>query len=58
VTAVRLGAYGLASKVPGLGDLADRRLVAIIRKQLDGLGKAHFTTDASTYKSAPPAAQA
>jgi hypothetical protein len=58
VTAVRLGAYGLASKVPGLGDLADRRLVAIIRKQLDGLGKAHFTTDASTYKSAPPPAQA
>lgn len=58
VTAVRLGAYNLAMKIPGLREIADKRLVAILRRQLDALGKAHFTTDASTYKAPTPAAKA
>lgn len=58
VTAVRFGLYALAGKLPGLSELADRRLVAMIRRQLDDLGKAHFTTDASTYKPASPSSPA
>jgi hypothetical protein len=55
VTAVRLGMYKLAEKLPGIAEAADRRLVAIIRDQLKDYGKAHFTTDASTYRQAPVA---
>lgn len=57
VSAGRLAAYRLAEKVPGLRALADRRLVAIIRKQLAGYGRAHFTTDASAYRPAVPVAR-
>ena len=58
ITAVRLGLYKLAGKIPGLADVADKRVVAIIRKQLEGFGKAHFTTDASAYRPVPPTAKA
>ncbi len=58
VTATRLGMYKLAEKIPGVAEMADRRLVNILRRQLDALGTAHFTTDASTYKTAPPPAKA
>lgn len=58
VTAMRLGLYALAEKLPGLAERADRRLVAMIRRQLDAWGKAHFTTDASTYKPASPSVRA
>lgn len=58
VSAVRLGMYKLAEKIPGLADIADRRLVSIIRKQLEGYGTAHFTTDASAYRPVPPTARA
>jgi hypothetical protein len=55
--AVRIGLYSLAARVPGLRDVADRRLVAKLEKQLAGYGKAHFTTDAAQYRAAPqPAA--
>ncbi len=56
--AVRLGLYKLAEKILGLADVADRRLVSIIRKQLDAYGTAHFTTDASAYRPVPPTAKA
>lgn len=50
VTGVRLAAYKLAARIPGLAGAADRRLVAIIRKQLAAWGHARFTTDASGYR--------
>lgn len=60
VTGSRLLAYQLAMKVPMLKTAVDRRLVAIIGKQLSAWGHAHFTTDASGYRpngpsAAPPA---
>ncbi len=58
VSAVRMGMYKLAEKVPGLADVADKRLVSIIRKQLEAFGTAHFTTDASAYRPVPPTAKA
>ncbi|MBP6902425.1 MAG: DUF2236 domain-containing protein [Burkholderiaceae bacterium] len=44
--ASRMLAFGLAARVPGLADWADRRLVAKLRRRLQGLGQAEFTTDA------------
>lgn len=55
VTATRLGFYKLAEKIPGVAEMADKRLVKILRKQLADYGQAHFTTDASTYRSAAKA---
>ena len=57
VCAVRLAIYKFAETVPGLAGIADRRVVAILRKQLASYGKAHFTTDASAYRPAAPAAK-
>ncbi|MGB3488008.1 MAG: hypothetical protein WBA37_05820 [Xanthobacteraceae bacterium] len=37
-------------------DLADRRLIAKIEKQLASYGPAHFTTDAANYRAAPAGA--
>jgi hypothetical protein len=41
-------------KIPVLAAAADRRLVAIINKQLASWGHAHFTTDASAYRPSAP----
>lgn len=46
----RMLAYGLALKVPGLRDLADRDLVAQLRRHLARYGHAEFTTDAAQYR--------
>lgn len=51
--ASRMGLYALASRLPGLRDVADRRLVAKLEKQLASYGKAHFTTDAAQYRPQP-----
>lgn len=48
--ASRMGLYALASRLPGLRSVADRRLVAKLEKQLASYGKAHFTTDAAQYR--------
>lgn len=49
-TGARLGAYNLAARLPALAGAADRRLVALIKKQLAAWGHARFTTDASAYR--------
>jgi hypothetical protein len=48
----KLLAYRMARNVPGLSDLADRRLVAKLRRQLARYGHAEFTSDAETYRPA------
>ncbi len=55
----RLALFSLASRVPGIRDLADRRLIAKIENRLAGYGHAHFTTDATNYRTpaSPPASQ-
>ena len=55
---VRVGLYALASRIPGLRDLADRRLVGRIERRLAGFGHAHFTTDETHYRSRPAPAAA
>jgi hypothetical protein len=53
----RMAAYGLALKVPGLRDVADRDLVRQLRRHLARYGHAEFTTDAAQYRpTARPAA--
>lgn len=54
VAGSRLLTYQLAIKIPALAAAADRRLVAIINKQLASWGHAHFTTDASAYRPSAP----
>lgn len=54
VAGSRMLAYKLAMNVPMLSAAVDRRLVAIIRKQLAAWGHAHFTTDASAYRPNAP----
>ncbi|MBN8961046.1 MAG: DUF2236 domain-containing protein [Rhizobiales bacterium] len=49
----QVGLYAISARVPGLRDLADRRLVARIKRQLASYGHAHFTTDAANYRAAP-----
>lgn len=56
VTGVRLLAYKLAMRIPMLGAAVDRRLVAIIGRQLATWGHAHFTTDAAGYRPTTPSA--
>jgi hypothetical protein len=51
---LRMGAYSLASRIPGVGSIADRILVGRLRKLLEGYGHAEYTTDASAYRSAKP----
>lgn len=46
----KLLAYRLARNIPGVADLADRRLVAKLRKQLARYGHAEFTSDAEKYR--------
>lgn len=48
----RMAVYRAASRLPGLRHLADRRLVRRIERQLDGYGRAEFTSDAAHYKPA------
>lgn len=59
VTAVivtRLVGYNLALKIPGLRQLADKRLVSKISRRLESMGHAEFTTDAAQYRPAVGAA--
>jgi hypothetical protein len=51
---LRMMAYNLALKVPGLAAIADRRLVAKIARLLESYGHAEFTTDAAAYRPAVP----
>ncbi len=53
--AVQTGLYALAARIPGLRDIADRRLVAKLEAQLASYGHAHFTTDAAKYRAKPAA---
>ncbi|HEX6243415.1 MAG TPA: oxygenase MpaB family protein [Polyangiales bacterium] len=46
-------AYGLAARVPLVRDLADRRLVSKLRRQLARYGHAEFQTHAERYRTAP-----
>ncbi len=48
----RLGLYAVAVRTPGIRSVADRILVAKLKRQLAGYGHAEFTTDASKYKEA------
>lgn len=52
---LKMALYGLALKTPGLKGLADRRLVAKIRRLLKRYGHAEFTTNAEEYRPAVPA---
>ncbi|MCC8963030.1 DUF2236 domain-containing protein [Bradyrhizobium sp. Pear76] len=52
----RLAFYRLASRIPGLREVADRRLVRRIENLLKDYGHAEFTTDASAYRPAHPSA--
>ncbi|MEZ5967638.1 MAG: oxygenase MpaB family protein [Hyphomonas sp.] len=54
VIAVKMALYEAALKVPGLRDVADRHLVAKLRRLLARYGHAEFTTDAAAYRSASP----
>jgi hypothetical protein len=47
---LRMSAYAIAARIPGLRDAADRSLVRKLRKQLARYGHAEFTTDAATYR--------
>lgn len=53
----RMGAYGLALKIPGLRDLADRDLVRQLRRHLVRYGHAEYTTDAARYRPTKPVAE-
>ena len=48
----RMAAYRVASRLPVIRHLADRRLVRRIERQLDGYGRAEFTSNAANYKPA------
>lgn len=48
----RMQAHGLASRVPLLDRLADRRLTARLRDYLGTLGHAEFTSDGAQYRPA------
>jgi hypothetical protein len=48
----RMAAYRIASKLPVLGELADRRLVRRIERQLASYGHAEFTSNAAEYRPA------
>jgi hypothetical protein len=51
----RMKLYGLAAHIPGLRQIADRRLVARLKAQLASYGHAEFTTDMARYRApAPP----
>ena len=48
----RMTAYRVASRIPVLRHLADRRLVRRIKRQLAGYGRAEFRSDAAHYRPA------
>lgn len=48
----RMTAYRVASRIPVLRQLADRRLVRRINRQLAGYGRAEFRSDAAHYRPA------
>jgi len=48
----RMTAYRVASRLPVLRHLADRRLVRRINRQLAGYGRAEFQSDAAHYRPA------
>ncbi len=50
--ASRMTVYGLAARIPGLRDAADRSLVRKLTKQLASYGHAEFTTNADRYRPA------
>jgi hypothetical protein len=50
--ALRLGAYGLARRMPGLRILAERALLGKVTKLLRSYGHAEFTTDPAAYRPA------
>jgi len=52
VILARMATYRVASKIPGLGALADKRLISKLRRQLASYGHAEFTTDAAEYRPA------
>lgn len=58
VISLKMALYGLADKVPGLREMADRRLVAKIHRLLKRYGHAEFTTNAEEYRPAIPAGTA
>lgn len=49
--------YKLALRVPGLREIADRRLIAKLDRLLVDYGHAEYTTDAAKYREAAPKAQ-
>jgi len=58
IVTTRMAAYGLALKIPGVRDLADRDLVNQLRRHLARYGHAEFTTDAAQYRPTVPTAAA
>jgi len=50
----KMAIYNAALKVPGLRGLADRHLVAKLRRLLKRYGHAEFTTNAEAYRPAKP----
>ncbi|MFC0283420.1 oxygenase MpaB family protein [Camelimonas abortus] len=51
----RLRLYDLAMRTPVLREIADRRLVAKLRRRLDSYGHAEFISDAENYRPATAA---
>jgi hypothetical protein len=52
VIIVRMLAYGVADRIPGIRDWSDGRLISKLQQQLAGYGHAEFTTDAAAYRPA------
>lgn len=52
----KMALYRFALSVPGLRGIADRRLMALIRKLLKRYGHAEFTSDPEAYRPAVPVA--
>jgi len=48
----RIGLYNLALRLPGIGAIADKILIAKLNRQLVDYGHAEYTTDPSKYKEA------
>jgi len=52
---VHMEAYSLAERIPIVRDLADQRLVQLLKKQLAHYGHAEFTTHGDRYRPLQPA---
>jgi len=50
--AIRMTAYAIAERIPGLSGAADRSLVRKLKRQLKQYGHAEFTTNANAYRAA------